>query len=184
MHDEHGHEAHRHGKFDMHVWLDPGNAGRIVEAVADALARIDPARASTWRANARATRARIAAWQAMARERLAPVRDRPFMVFHDGYQYFETAFQLTGIGALSVDPSRSPGARRLAALRAGLVRHQVACVFTEPQFKPDLVHTLVEGTDVRTATLDLLGMMAEAGPNAWFGIMDGLTDAFANCLDR
>ena len=40
-HDDHGHEHH---EFDMHVWLDPGNAGRIVDVVADALARLDPGR--------------------------------------------------------------------------------------------------------------------------------------------
>ena len=178
-HDDHGHD---HGDFDMHVWLDPGNAGRIVDVVADALVRIDPGRAETYRANAEATRMRIGALESSLHERLAPMRQRAFIVFHDGYGYFEHAFGLNGKGAVAVDPARPPSAKRLTELRGALAEHDIQCVFTEPQFKPDLVRTVVEGTGIRTAALDPLGVDVEPGPNAWFEIMRGLGDAVADCL--
>ena len=178
-HDDHGHD---HGEFDMHVWLDPGNARRIVDVVADALIRIDPGRTETYRANAEATRMRIDALETSLRDRLAPVRHRAFIVFHDGYGYFERAFRLNGKGAVAVDPARPPGAKRLADLRGALVEHDIRCVFTEPQFEPDLVRTVVEGTKVRTAALDPLGIHVEPGPDAWFEIMRELGDALAECL--
>ena len=178
-HDDHGHEHH---EFDMHVWLDPGNAGRIVDVVADALARFDPGRAEAYRANAEASRMRIDALESSLDERLAPVRQRAFIVFHDGYGYFEHAFGLNGKGAIAVDPVRPPSARRLAELRGALAEHDIQCVFTEPQFEPDLVRTVVEGTGIRTAALDPLGVDVEPGPDAWFEIMHGLGDAVADCL--
>ncbi len=178
-HDDHGHD---HGEFDAHVWLDPGNARRIVDLVAGALSRIDPDRAETYRDNAETMRKRIDALEASLRERLAPVRQRAFVVFHDGYRYFEEAFDLNGIGAVTVDPARPPGAKRLAELRAAIVQRDVRCVFTEPQFTPDLVRTVVEGTGVRTGTLDPLGTDAEPGAAAWFAIMNGLGAAVAGCL--
>ena len=178
-HDDHGHD---HAEFDMHVWLDPGNAARIVEIVRDALVRIDPGRAETFRANADAMRVRIHGLESSLRERLAPVRQRAFVVFHDAYGYFEHAFGLNGKGAVAVDPSRLPGARRIAELRGALAEHDVRCVFTEPQFEPDLVETVIEGTGVRTAALDPLGVDVEPGPDAWFETMRGLGDAVADCL--
>ena len=178
-HDDHGHD---HDEYDMHVWLDPGNAGRIVDVVADALVRIDPGRAETYRANAEATRTRIGALESSLHERLAPIRQRAFLVFHDGYGYFEHAFGLDGKGAVAVDPARPPSAKRLAELRGALVEHDIRCVFSEPQFEPDLVHTVVEGTGIRTAALDPLGVDVEPGPDAWFEIMRGLGDAMADCL--
>ena len=178
-HDDHGHEHH---EFDMHVWLDPGNAGRIVDVVADALARLDPGRAEAYRANAEASRMRIDALESSLDERLAPVRQRAFIVFHDGYGYFEHAFGLNGKGAIAVDPARPPSARRLAELRGALAENDIQCVFTEPQFEPDLVRTVVEGTGIRTAALDPLGVDVEPGPDAWFEIMHGLGDAVADCL--
>ena len=178
-HDDHGHD---HGEFDMHIWLDPGNARRIVDVVADALVRIDPGNVDIWRANAEAMRMRINRQEASLRERVAPVRERAFIVFHDGYGYFEHAFELNGKGAVAVDPARPPGARRIAELRSALAEHDVRCVFTEPQFEPDLVQTVIEGTGVRTAALDPLGVDVEPGPDAWFEIMRGLGDAVAECL--
>ena len=180
--DEHDGHGHDHGEFDMHIWLDPGNARRIVDVVANALVRIDPGRADIWRANAETMRTRIDGLESSLHERLAPVRERAFIVFHDGYGYFEHAFELNGKGAVAVDPARPPGARRIAELRGALAEHDVRCVFTEPQFEPNLVQTVIEGTGVRTAALDPLGVDVEPGADAWFEIMRGLGEAIAECL--
>ena len=180
--DEHDGHGHDHGEFDMHVWLDPGNARRIVEVVRDMLIRIDPGRAETFRANTDSMRVRIDRLESSLRERLAPVRQRAFIVFHDAYGYFEHAFGLNGKGAVAVDPARPPGAKRIAELRGALAEHDVRCVFTEPQFEPDLVRTVIEGTEVRTEALDPLGVDVEPGPDAWFAIMRGLGDAVVECL--
>ena len=182
MREGHGHDDHGHGELNMHVWLEPGNAGRIVDAVAGALAGIDPGRADAYRANAAAMRSRIAALDASLRDRLAPVRGRAFVVFHDAYQYFERAYGLNGRGAVAVDPARSPSAKRLVELREALAEHKIRCVFTEPQFEPDLVRTVIEGSEVRTAVLDPVGAEVRPGPDAWAEIMRGLGDSMVGCL--
>ena len=180
--DEHAGHGHAHTEFDMHVWLDPGNSGRIVDVVEEALVAADPANAAAYRRNADAMRQRISGHVADIRERLEPLHDRSFIVFHDGYQYFERAFALSGAGSITVDPARPPGARRLAELREALEERHVVCVFSEPQFEPDLVRTVTEGLGVRTAALDPLGVGIDPGPDAWFEIMDDLASAFEDCL--
>ncbi len=182
--DERAAPGHDHSGFDMHIWLDPANARRIVEVVAESLVRIDPGRADTYRKNAAATRERIAALEESLRTQLEPVRRRAFIAFHDAFQYFEFAFGLNSKGAVAVDPARPPGARRLAELRAALADYDIGCVFSEPQFEPDLVRAFVEGTRIGTGTLDPLGFGVEPGPDAWFAIMRGLGDAVADCLGR
>ena len=171
-----------HREFDAHIWLDPENARRIVETIAATLARIHPEGATTYRSNAASMRARITALEASLRQRLAPVRSHAFVVFHDGYQYFEHAFGLNGIGAVTLGPTRLPGAKRLASLRRALAARDTRCVFTEPQFEPRLVRAVVERTAVRTAVLDLLGADLAAGADAWFTILRDMGDAFAECL--
>ena len=180
--DEHEGHGHEHTEFDMHVWLDPSNSERVVDVVEEALVAVDPANAATYRRNANAMRQRISEHVAEIRERLAPLHDRSFIVFHDGYQYFERAFSLSGAGSITVDPARPPGARRLAELREALEERHVVCVFSEPQFEPDLVRTVTEGLGVRIAALDPLGVGIDPGPDAWFELMDGLASAFEDCL--
>jgi zinc transport system substrate-binding protein len=184
--EEHEHEAEGdagHGTHDMHVWLDPANAQAMVDAIAVALGRRDPAHADVYAANAARLRGRIEGSKGEIKTTLTPVAGKPFMVFHDAYQYFEKAFGLNAVGAISVAPQRLPGARRLGELRERLTSTGVACVFREPQFAPKLAETLVDGTPARIGVLDPLGAGLEAGPDLYFGLLRSNAEAVRTCLE-
>lgn len=186
--DDHGHAAHddghghAHGDYDSHLWLSPAVARAIVEQLAERLAELDPEQAATIRDNRDGLLQRIDELDARIAEQLAPVRDQRFMVFHDAYQYFEQHYGLNAAGSISVDPSRMPGARRLSELRGRLAEGDVACLFTEPQFRPALAETVAEGTGTRLGMLDPIGAELEPGPDAWFLLMQGMADGFTDCM--
>lgn len=184
-HEDHeqGH-GHDHGDYDPHVWLDAGNAIAAVEAIAEALSRIDPANAETYRANAENTVDRLAAMNAELTRRLEPLIGRPYVVFHDAYRYFEASYGLTPIGAVTLSPERSPGAQHLAEIRKELVETGAVCVFSEPQFEPKLLDVVTEGTQVRGGTLDPLGAQLEPGPEAYFTLMDNMAASLEDCLGK
>lgn len=184
---EHGHDAAAEGgagpdAADPHLWLDPANARAIVIAAVAALSQADPAAAPGYRANGTAVITRIHGLEREIGARLAPLRDRPYVVFHDAYQYFERRFGLAPLGAITPGPETPPGARRIADMRRRIVDGGAVCVFTEPQFEPALAATLVAGTQVQTAELDPLGAALPAGPEAYFAMMRGLAKVLAGCL--
>lgn len=169
-HDEHAeeeHAEHEHGETDMHLWLDPENGRAMVGAIAAALGEVDPDNAATYRANAERLAQDLQALDQDLQQRLEPVRDEPFIVFHDAYQYFERHYGLNGAGSITVSPERQPGARRLQEIRARLGEAGAVCVFSEPQFEPALIETVVEGTSARTGVLDPLGADLEPGPELY-----------------
>lgn len=51
---DHADEGHAHGEFNEHVWYDLATAGKVAEAVAQALGEADPQQAATFEANAKA----------------------------------------------------------------------------------------------------------------------------------
>ena len=189
--DKHGH-AHGHGHGhghghakdgrDGHVWLDPGNASLIAAYMAQVLAEIMPAHAERLRANAAALAKSIDALVPEIEARLKPVANRPFVVFHDAYQYFERRFGLAAIGSVTVSPEVPPSARRLTALRRKISGLKAACVFAEPQFEPRIVASIVEGTTARKGVLDPLGAAIEAGPGHYPRLLRALADDLAGCL--
>ncbi|MCP5366570.1 MAG: zinc ABC transporter substrate-binding protein [Hyphomicrobiales bacterium] len=176
-HDDHGH----HGE-DPHLWLSPANAKALLAAIAETLAGLDPERAATYRANAARAAAAVDAAAADAARDLGPVADRPYVVFHDAYQYFERHFGTHAVGSVSLSDARKPGARRVREIRAKLVESGAVCLFAEPQFDDRLVHTLIEGTDVRTGVLDPLGSHIAEGPGHYPALLRSLAKALAACL--
>ena len=184
-HDEHAeHAEHDHGHegFDMHVWLDPRNAAAMARMIADALIAADPANAPAYRANAAELQANLADLERAIGERLEAVHDRPFVVFHDAYQYFETRFDVAAVGSITVSPDIQPGAARLRELRHTIEEVDARCVFSEPQFEPRLVETVTEGTDAKPGTLDPLGAALPAGPGQYFALMEGMAGSMISCL--
>lgn len=167
---------------DGHVWLDPGNAEAMASYTADILSTADPANAARYRANAQrfVQEARVLDRELAAR--LAPVRQKPFVVLHDAYQYFERRYDLTGLGSLSATPEQSPGARRFTEIQETLRGREPVCIFLEPKHDPPYVRTLAASTGARVAILDPEGIALSAGATHYFALMRNLADAFVSCL--
>ena len=180
-HHEHDHD-HAHEGADPHAWLDPQNAVAWLASIADALAELDPANAETYRANAAEGRAEIAAAQAAAADRLAPLAERPFVVFHDAFQYFEARFALAGVGAISLSDAAPPSAARVAEIRALVEAEGVVCAFSEPQFNPAILDTVTQGTGARLGTVDPVGAPLSTGPGFYPALIAAITNDVAACL--
>ena len=114
---DHDHDEHAHGAADGHLWLDPANAVAAARAIAAALGAADPANAAAYAANAEAFAAEADGLAAAIDARLAPVRGRPFIVFHDCLQYFEHRFAFPAAGSVALQEGAAPSAERVAALR-------------------------------------------------------------------
>lgn len=180
----HGDEAHDHGAgaYDMHMFLDPANAKVMVTAIAETLGAADPANAATYVANAEAENAALDRLAEDIAARLAPLRERPFVVFHDAYQYFERRFGLTVAGSITVSPDTMPGADRIASVRDRLRSLGATCVFAEPQFDPRIVDVLIEGTPTSKGVLDPEGANLAEGPGLYAALLTGLADSIVGCL--
>ncbi len=175
-------EAQGKDETDPHLWLDPENAKLWLGAIAAALAEADPARRALYLANADAARAELDALAAEIDARLAPVRGRPFVVFHDSFHYFEHRFGIEAAGAVALGDARAPGPARIARIRDRIRALRAVCLFREPQFRSALVATVAEGTGVRIGVLDPLGASLPPGPDLYPELLRGLAESLADCL--
>lgn len=176
--------APKEGPMDPHVWLDPQNAIAMTRAIAATLIRIDPAHADAYRANAARESAALAALDKELTAKLAPLRGRPYIVFHDAYHYFEARYGLTPSGAVTVAPDRPVGPQRVAVLRRAITGGHVICIFREPEFPPKLIETLSEGTRVKTGILDEVGADLAPGPGLYPQLMRMLGQSLTQCLGK
>lgn len=183
-HDDHaGHDTHDHAHAgpDPHAWLDPVNAVAWLGLIARDLSALDPGNADLYAANAKAAQAELTALSDKIAADLAPLADRPFLVFHDAYQYFEARFGVTAAGAVSLSDASEPGPARLADLRALVSEQDIVCIFAEPQFNTAILPS-VFGDTLRIGQLDPLGVEHTPGPGLYPAILGGMADAMTECL--
>jgi len=181
---KHGESADAHGGLglDPHVWLDPQRAEAIVKDVAERLTAIDPANADLYEANKGLALAALDALDSEIGARLAPLGNKPFVTFHDGYSYFVERYGLQQVGQFTVNPEQLPGAASLSALRKTIADTGAACAFSEPQFDPALIRSLAGSSKVRVGVLDPLGVGLEPGTMLYGALLRKDTEAVANCL--
>ena len=185
-HDDHDghddHDEHAHGEHDPHAWLSVENAQTWLNLVAGKLSAADPENAGVYFANAAEARAEIDALVKEVNSILGPVRGRNFVVFHDAYQYFETSFDFPAAGAISLGDASDPSAARIAEIQGRVRNEGINCVLSEPQYNPNLVETVLSGTDAKTGIIDPLGSNLEPGPKLYGDLIRNMAKALAGCL--
>lgn len=189
--DDHGDEgadahADSHDEeegIDPHIWLDPENAMVLVSELADVLSARDPDNAERYRSNAQATRDRLLQLRSEITKTVAPLRSRPFLVFHDAYHYFEARFDIPASGSVSVSDAIKPGAQRIRELQQLIKDQGVVCVFAEPQFEPKLLSRLTEGTAIRSGVLDPIGAGIEPGRDHYPQLLRAMARGLSDCLE-
>lgn len=185
-HENHGDEDHHHehGGVDPHIWLDLANGVAIARAITDELAEIDPEHAGDYQENLKTLLASLQSLGDDLGAKLEPVQNKPYVVFHDAYQYLEAGFGLNAVGSITVSPDQKPGAKRLHEIEDKIRDTGAVCIFAEPQFRPAIVEAVVSDTGIQTGILDPLGANIAAGPDAYQNILTQNVDALVDCLGK
>ena len=178
-HDDHGHEGHAHGEHDPHIWLDPMNAKVIIKEITNQLVKLDSANSAKYKANSREAISDIDTLTKSIKKDLN--KNSRVVVFHDAYQYFENRFGIKVLGALTVNTDVLPGAEQLAEIREVIEHDNVACVFSEPQFNPDIIKAVAKDMNIKTGVVDPLGATLNPGKDLYFKLIRNMSVSFKGC---
>ena len=181
-HDDHGHDdhdGHAHGEFDPHIWLDPINAKAMLNEMVEHLIENDPKNEAKYKSNL------AKALQEIDKLTIDVMTDLSSsvasIVFHDAYQYFEKRFNVNILGAFTVNTDVMPGAEQLAEIREIIEHDKVACVFSEPQFNPDIIKAVAKDMNIKTGVVDPLGATLDPGKDLYFNLIRNMSASFKGC---
>ena len=179
-HDDHDeHEGHAHGEFDPHIWLDTMNAKAMLNEMAEHLIENDPKNEAKYKSNLDKALKDI---DKLTIEVMTELNNSvSSIVFHDAYQYFEKRFNVNVLGAFTVNTDVMPGAEQLAEIREIIEHDKVACVFSEPQFNPDIINAVAKDMKIKTGVLDPLGATLDSGKDLYFKLIRNMSASFKGC---
>ena len=182
-HDDHDghddHEGHAHGEFDPHIWLDPINAKVILNEMVKHLIENDPKNEAKYKSNLDKALKDI---DKLTIDVMTELNNSvSSIVFHDAYQYFEKRFNVNILGAFTVNTDVMPGAEQLAEIREIIEHDKVSCVFSEPQFNPDIIKAVAKDMNIKTGVVDPLGATLNPGKDLYFKLIRNMSSSFKGC---
>ena len=196
-HDHHGEEEHddheKHAKKhddhddhekedDVHIWLSPDNAIKIVKKVNKELNLFFPENAKIYNENSTKMINKISILKSELKKELSTIKDKPYIVFHDAYQYFEKDFGLNAVGSIALEDDVASSPKQISYIKNKIVNSNVSCVFQEPQFDSKLVKTVVEDTNAKVGTLDPLGVNIVGDEDFYLQLLRNMSKSLKKCL--
>jgi zinc transport system substrate-binding protein len=186
-HKEHGHKedkhddhkGHAHGEHDPHIWLDPMNAKVILNEMVEHLIENDAKNASKYKSNLKKALKDIDKLNKDVKKELS--KSTASIVFHDAYQYFEKRYGVNILGAFTVNTDVMPGAEQLAEIREIIEHDKVTCVFSEPQFNPDIIKAVAKDMNIKTGVVDPLGATLDPSKDLYFKLIRNMSASFKGC---
>jgi ABC-type Zn uptake system ZnuABC Zn-binding protein ZnuA len=169
-HDEGDGHDHSHEAGDPHVWHDPENVKVMVANIAEALAKVDPDHAATYRERAAAYATKLDDVDRQIKELFAPipVAQRKVVTNHESLNYFARRYEIEVIGAIIPGTAKEaqPSAQDLAKLTDLIRSEGVKAILAEAEIDPKVAEQLGKDTGVRVVTGLYADSLGPAGSGA------------------
>ncbi len=141
-------------EVNAHIWLSAGNAARMAENMADAMAGRFPADAEKIRENCAALVSRLNALDAELKEGLSDLPSRDIVTFHEAFPYFADAYGLRVAAVVNREPGENLTPAQLARLTEVIRDLGTPPLFVEPQYEDLSARALAAETGAPVYTLD------------------------------
>ena len=165
---------------DLHFWLGPKQALAMAIEISERLKQLDPARREDFQENLRQFERQIRDFNDGLKQRYSD-RLPAYLVYHDGYRYFEAAAGIKHEGVISVNPEIRPGARRVAQLRALVAQRQISCIFAEPQADIKIIELIISQHRVKVIRSDPMASTIKPDSSNYLEFLESIAEDFNQC---
>ena len=166
----------------MHIWLSPDNAIKIVQKVNKVLSLYFPENSQIYNDNTTKFIDKIRNLKMELIKELSPIKNKPYIVFHDAYQYFEKTFELNAVGSIALEGDIASSPKQISFIKDKIIKSKASCVFQEPQFDSKLVKIVLEGTNAKTGTLDPHGVNITGNKDFYLQLLKNMAKSLKECL--
>jgi zinc transport system substrate-binding protein len=151
-HKEGGH--HDHGKIDPHIWLDFGNAQKMVNTIREALIAKDPANKDYYAKNADAFIAKLADLDRLYEKSFSSCKKSMFVHGgHFAFNYLAKRYNLTYISAYQGSPDSEPTPKRIINLKKMMQDNNIQYIYYEELITPRVADVLARETGAKLLKL-------------------------------
>lgn len=152
------------GEADPHIWLDPERAALMVENIGEKMAQFNEENAEIYKNNAQTAAKELRNRAAQWRDELSVMEHREIVSFHDGFEYFADAFDLTVLRSIEEEAGSEASAKEIAEIVQMIKDYDIKTIFTEKNGSTSTADAIARELDdsVEVAALTMI-MSGEIG---------------------
>lgn len=174
---DHG-DSHAEHDHDPHVWMCRDNAGTMLQTIADGLCALDSTHAAQYSANLEQALRQLPE-ESLAEESLSC----PYLItFHDGFQYFAAANQLTLLKAIEEESGSEASAAEIKDIIALIQEYNIPAIFTEKNGSDATAQAIARETGCKVYQLDMMMSGDGSGMEEYCCIMEENYTTIAEAL--
>jgi len=154
-HGDPPHDTVQHALRDPHIWLNLSYDQTIIDILAAAMSKLDPAAAPYYTKNASEYKQQLQALDQQYRKGLSTCRNRQFIVGgHAAFAYLAERYGLQQIPLYGLSPNAEPSPKKMAELIDTAKRHQVKVIYFEQLVSDRLAKVIAREVGAETLVLN------------------------------
>lgn len=165
-----GHDGHDHEEeYDPHYWMDPRRAAAMMALISDGLSEIDPDHADRYflhevtaydKMGGLRQDMDVALFQILTVTGKTSMDDLwpcdQLITFHDGFQYFADAFNLTLLKAIEEEEGATASAAEIKEITALIEENHIPAIFVEKNGSRKTADVIAQETGCHVYELEML----------------------------
>ncbi len=148
---------------DMHIWLNPENAIKIAQFMTLKISELDPKNAKKYQKNLLKFQNTTLKTIKIINKEALKIKDKKYIFYHDGYQYFENYFAIKPVKVISYDHFHDLTLQDVREMDMIMDKGEVKCIFGEPQDEKNSAIKLSQNYRIKFSILDLIGSKENYG---------------------
>jgi len=169
---------------DLHIWTSPDNILVMARSITASLVKLDMKNADTYKKNLEQFETSISTFTQNLKDDFTTLKDKPYFVFHNSWQYFSTYFDLKKPEIINQHEGLSGDIKSIRSARNKIKTDGIVCIFSGPNVSAARVKTLSENLDVNTAQIDVLASGIQAKKGSALEWLNSMSTTIKNCLTK
>ena len=180
----HEHRSSDHDNIDTHIFTSPQNALVMAKEIADELSRMDVNNASKYNKNLQVFNEAMSTEIKAIKSKLEAVKDKPYIVFHNSWQYFSEYFDLQKPTVIELHEGVSAGVKSIIGIRKEISEKGIKCVFSEPGTSTKQLTFLTESFDVKIEEINVMETSFKMMPDGYITWLSVIGSKIERCLNK
>ena len=180
--EQHQHDTHEStsSNLDFHIWTSPNNTLLMASKIASSLSELDPKNAQHYQQNIQGFFQAVKTQSEKIKTKLSPYKDKPYIVFHNSWQYFAVEFGLQPPIVVDLHEGISSGAKTVSEIRERIVEDKINCVFYDSGIS--LARLKVIAEKAKMIEIDVLAKSMKLDQTTYINWLTKLGNQIETCL--